>query len=462
MQIRQSDIIKLVKLSIVLLAFVSCNKDDSDDSPPPSSGFNGAIEYVKTYGGSNEDDAASIIQDIDGSYLILGTTYSNDGDITDKISNDADFWLLKLSPEGQIIWSKTYGGSQDDKATRITMTTDGGYLLTGYTMSSDGDVSDNEGFHDYWVAKINREGIIQWDKNFGFLGSDQSFDAFETSDGGYFLTGFLDVTASGGLGNDVAGNIGNEESRSGDLHGVGEYWGIKLNASGDKEWRRYFGGTNNDRSYDALETSDGGFLMIGSSESDDYDIIDSKGSYDFWAVRLSSSGDKLWTKSFGGSEIDIGFAITHSGDGNYILAGDSRSTDGDITNPRGNADTWIVKFNDNGDLIWQKSYGGDQFESGRSISPLQNGNYLVSGSTRSSNNGDVTDTNGQNDAWIFIINEQGSLEFQISAGGSNLDFANHALEMSDGTIVAVGNTESNDGDITINKGAKDFLIVKIN
>lgn len=460
MLIRQSDIIKLIQFSIVLLVFFSCNKDD-ESTPPAINDFLGEIEYVKTFGGSNEDDAVSIVQDIDGAYLILGTTYSNDGDITDKTTTDADFWLLKLSPEGQIIWSKTYGGSLDDKATRITKTNDGGYLLTGYTMSSDGDVSDNEGFHDYWVAKINKDGIIQWNKNFGYLGSDQSFDAFQTRDGGYFLTGFLDVTASGGLGNDIASTIGDEESRSGNIHGVGEYWGIKLNANGDKEWRRYFGGTNNDRSYDALETADGGFLMVGSSESDDYDIIDSKGSYDFWAVRLNSEGDKLWTKSFGGSEIDIGFAVTHSGDGNYILAGDSRSIDKDVTNPLGNADTWIVKFNDSGDLIWQKTYGGSQFESGRSIYPMQNGNYLVSGSTRS-NDGNVTENKGQNDAWVIIINEQGNLEFQISSGGSNLDFANHASEMVDGKIVAVGNTESNDGDITLNKGAKDFLVIKIN
>ena len=462
MPLRLLKIKTLTPLFVVFIVLYSCNKDDEGGDPPPIvNEFMGEIEYVKTFGGSNEDDAVSMVQDIDGSYLILGTTSSNDGDIIDKTTTDADLWLLKLSPDGQIIWSKTYGGSLDDKATRITKTSDGGFLLTGYSMSDDGDVSSNEGFHDYWLVKINRDGIIQWDRNYGFSGSDQSFDAFQTSDGGYFLSGFLDVTASGGLGNDIAGTVGNPASRNGNLHGVGEYWGIKLDANGVKEWRRYFGGTMNDRSYDALETTDGGFLMVGYSESEDFDIIDSKGSYDFWAVRLNSSGDKLWTKSFGGSEIDQGFAVTHSGDGNYILAGDSRSADGDITTPLGNADTWIVKFNDSGNLIWQKSFGGSQFESARSITPLLSGNYLVSGSSRS-DDGDITDNKGQNDAWILILNEQGTLEFQISSGGSSLDFSNYALEMTDGSIVAVGNTESNDGDITLNKGVKDFLIVKIN
>src|SRR5690606_36670378 len=199
------------------------------------------------------------------------------------------------------IWSKTYGGSNDESAARITKTNDGGFLLSGYTTSNDGDVSGNEGFQDYWIVKIDAAGSILWEENFGFAGSDQAFKAFQTSDGGYFVTGFFDVSASGGAGNDLQRGMGT-------LHGVGEFWGIKLDANGVKQWRRYFGGTNNDRSYDAWETEDGGFLMTGTSESIDFDKIDPKGSYDNWAVRLTATGDLIWTKSFGGSEIDNSYA----------------------------------------------------------------------------------------------------------------------------------------------------------
>ncbi len=435
--------------------FLACGKDDAvveqtvDPDPDPDPELNGEIELVKTYGGSGIDEAESVVEAADGSFLVFGTTRSSDGDITDRAGNDSDFWLMKISKTGDLIWSKTYGGSDDENAARITKTNDGGYLLSGYTTSNDGDVSGNEGFQDYWVVKIDASGTLLWDKNFGFSGSDQASKAFQTSDGGYFITGYFDVSASGGAGNDM---------QKGVLHGVGEYWGIKLDANGNTLWRRYFGGTNNDRSYDALETDDGGFLMTGTSESDDFDKIDPKGSYDYWAVRLTANGDLLWTKAFGGEEIDNSYASIKTNDGNYIMIGDSRSIDQDITNPKGIADAWVVKFDDNGNKIWQKSFGGTQFDTSRSIVQRTNGDFILSGHSRS-NDGDLTKNNGVNDVWVFIIDENGSLKLQQSIGGSSLDYGADAIETTDNKILVVGNSESNDLDIPENKGSKDALLI---
>ncbi|HAV55503.1 hypothetical protein [Aequorivita vladivostokensis] len=434
-------------LAIALVLF-SCGKDDG---PGPESEINGEIELIKTYGGSGIDEAVSVVETGDGNYMVLGTTRSSDGDITDRAGNDSDFWLLKLSKTGEIIWSKTYGGSDDENASRITKTNDGGYLLTGYTTSSDGDIYENAGFQDYWVVKVDNGGTILWEKTFGFSGSDQAFKAFQTSDGGYFVTGYFDVSASGGAGNDL---------QKGVLHGVGEFWGIKLNATGTIQWRRYFGGTNNDRSYDALETDDGGFLMTGTSESEDFDKTDPKGSYDYWAVRLKANGDLLWTKSFGGDEIDNSYASIKTQDGNYIMVGDSRSADQDVTAPRGNADAWLVKFDDNGSKIWQKSFGGSQFDTAHSIVQRSNGDYILSGHSRSSD-GDLKTNNGVNDVWVFVIDQSGNLKFQNTIGGSSLDFASEAIETTDNKILVVGNSESDDLDIPSNKGSKDFLVIKI-
>jgi len=442
---------KLKALSLLLtipLFLFSCGKDDGNEPEPE---INGEIELVKTYGGSGIDEAVSIIEANDGSYMVLGTTRSTDGDVTGRSGTDSDFWLVKIAKTGDIIWSKTYGGSDDESASRITKTNDGGYLLSGFTTSNDGDVSENEGFQDYWVVKVDAAGTILWEENFGFSGSDQAYKAFQTSDGGYFVTGFFDVSASGGGGNDVG---------RGTLHGVGEFWGIKLKADGTKEWRRYFGGTNNDRSYDAVETDDGGFLMTGTSESVDFDKTDPKGTYDYWAVRLTATGDLVWTKSFGGNEIDNSYASIKTQDGNYIMVGDSRSADQDVTSPRGNADAWMVKFDDNGSKIWQKSFGGSQFDTAHSIVQRSNGDYILSGHSRS-NDIDLTTNNGVNDAWIFVVDENGGLKFQKSIGGSGLDFASEAIETTDNKIVAVGNTESNDVDIPMNKGSKDFLLIKL-
>lgn len=443
---------KLKALSILLsfsLLIISCGKDEGDDGP--SEEINGEIDFVKTFGGSESDEAISVVEAADGGFVILGNTRSSNGDITDRTGNDSDFWLLKITKSGEKVWSKTYGGSDDENAARITKTNDGGYLLSGYTSSNDGDVSGNEGFQDYWIVKVDATGNKVWDKNFGFSGSDQAYKAFQTSDGGYFITGFFDVSASGGEGNDL---------QKGVLHGVGEYWGIKLDANGTKQWRRYFGGTNNDRSYDALETEDGGFLMTGTSESTDFDKTDPKGSYDYWGVRLTSSGDLVWTKSFGGSEIDNSYASIITADGNYIMVGDSRSADQDVTSPRGNADAWLVKFDDSGNKIWQKSFGGTQFDTAHSIVQRENGDYILSGHSRSAD-GDLQTNNGVNDAWIFVIDSNGGLKFEKSIGGSGLDFASEAIETSDSKIIAVGDSESNDLDISLNQGSKDFLIIKI-
>ncbi|MDC7995153.1 hypothetical protein [Altibacter sp. HG106] len=415
--------------------------DDPDPDPEPE-------DYVATFGGSSEDTFSDILQASDGNYMLVGATKSIDGDIIDKKTTDFDYWILKVTPEGDILWSKTYGGTADDKAASISPTTDGGFVVSGYTASNDGDVTGNDGFHDYWLVKLDAEGNLQWEQSFGFSGSDQAFQVIQTSDGGYFATGYLDVSSSGGQGND---------DRSGTRHGVGEFWGIRMDASGAFIWRRYFGGTNNDRSYDVVETADGGFLMMGASESDDFDITDSKGSYDYWAVRINGDGDLVWAKSFGGSGIDVSYSVVTTPEGNYIAVGDARSSDGDVTSPKGNADVWVISFDDSGNLLWERSLGGSQFETGRSIAPAAGGNYVIGGSTRS-NDGDVSSNNGENDVWLVTIDASGNLLREATAGGSSLDLGNGVLY--DSGMVLVGSTESTDLDISENKGQIDGLLVK--
>lgn len=464
---------KTLLLSIFVTTLFSCGKDSdpdpiiviTDDDTVPM-GFLGELDFVKTFGGSDEDDAVSIVQANDGAYVILGSTKSTDGDLAGRTGNDSDYWLLKLSETGEKLWSKTYGGSDSDVATSIVNTSDGGYILTGYSESSDGDITINAGFQDYWVVKVDASGTMQWQKSFGFPGQDQAYKVLETSEGNYFVSGYFDIGACDPdpdilcPGNDLQGGGQTTRSARGARHGVGEYWGILMDANGTKIWRRYFGGSNNDRSYDAAQTNDGGFLITGASESFDFDITDDKGTYDFWAVRLSASGEKLWTKSFGGSEIDIGYALTKTQDGNYIMVGDTRSMDGDVSMNNGNADAWVVKFDDNGAILWEKSFGGSEFDSARGIRQMANGSFVISGSSRSAN-GDLSSNNGQNDIWIFIIDANGNMTYQTSIGGANLDLGNDAIYTFNDEIVAIGNTESNDGDITTNRGTKDLVVIKI-
>ncbi len=447
----------LILITLLIFVFYSCD-NDTDDSIPESE-FNGEIDWIKTFGGSGEEEAISIVQSNDGGYLVLGFTRSMDGDITGKTTTDQDYWLLKLTEKGEKIWDKTYGGSQDDKATSIANTSDGGFIISGYTASNDGDVSENAGFHDYWIVKITGVGDIQWEKSFGFVGQDQAFQVIETSDGGYFAIGYLDVLASEGAGNDFRNSTINTNRAS--LHSLGDYWGIKMDANGNKIWRRYFGGNHVDQGKDVLQTPDGGFLLIGDSESSDIDISDPRGANDFWVIKISSDGDKIWEKSFGGSKSDFAFSVENTSDGNYIIVGDTRSSDKDISISLGNADIWAVKFNStNGAIIWEKSYGGSDFDSARGISQLENGSFIISGSSRSEDI-DVTVNNGSNDAWVFIFDEEGVLSFEQNIGGSNIDFAIQAIETTKHELVVVGYSNSNDLDIPANKGNNDLLIFKL-
>ena len=440
---------------IMGLMVVGCKSDDEIPIiiDPPAE-FNGTLAWVETFGGSGIDQATSVVATGDGAYMVVGSTYSNDGHFAGlKSTTDADYFLMRVRPDGGVDWTKVYGGDDDELATGITKTSDGGYVLVGYSRSDNCFTGSNGGFHDYYILKVDGQGNEIWCQNFGYPGSDQAQDIIETREGDLMVTGFFDVSASGGQGND-------DRENAGTLHGVGEYWGIKLDADGQFFWKRYFGGSNNDRSYNVMQTNDGGFVLIGASESDDFDITDSKGSYDYWAVKLSVEGDLEWTRSFGGSEIDIAYDITTTLDGNFLIVGDARSNDQDVSTNYGNADIWLVAIDAQGNLIWEKSLGGSMFDSAKDLLPMNNNLYCVTGSSRS-NDVDVTTNNGENDAWTVVVDAQGTIIFEVAIGGSSLDFSESAAQGVDGALLIVGNTESNDGYIIQNLGYKDILIYKI-
>ena len=291
-------------------------------------------------------------------------------------------------------------------------------------------------------------GNISWEKSYGFPGNDLGFSIIQTLNGDFFVSGVLDVSGSGGDGNDRS------------LHAGGDYWGLKLDNNGTKIWRRYFGGSFTDSAFDVVATDDDGFILIGSSDSGDVDITNNKGGYDFWIVKIDGNGNMVWEKSFGGSQIDEARSITKTNDGNYLIVGDSRSNDQDISNSKGAADMWLIKISDAGMLIWEKSFGGSSFDVARNISPTADGGFLLSGSSRSQD-GDVEINKGQNDVWLVKVNNSGNLEWQITLGGTKIDFAYSAVELNNGKIIVAGESNSDDGDILENNGFTDILISKI-
>jgi len=444
-------IFALSVLSMALL-FLNCSKKDNG---PKDTLDTITIDFTKTIGGTKNESAQAVVKTSDGGYAILGYAQSMDGDVTNKLNESFDYWLLKYDQNDLLQWQKTYGGSDDDRGNDIIQTSDGGYAVIGYSKSNDGNVTMNNGAHDFWVSKLDASGNMLWGKNYGFLGADIGTSIIQSNDGGYLLSGVLDVSASNGEGNSK-----NSKSSSSKRHAGGDYWVIKINALGEKQWRRYFGGTFTDTPYDAIQTEDNGYLIVGSSDSGDVDIKDNKGTYDFWVVKISETGTLVWEKSFGGTQTDEARAISKSNDGNYIIVGDTRSNDTDVSFNNGATDLWVIKISPIGELIWEKSIGGNSFDVGRSISKTQNGDFIISGSSRSVN-GDLTNNNGQNDAWVIKIDSNGELKWQKTIGGSEIDFTYDAVELNNKSIIIVGDSSSSNLDISDNKGFTDLLIFKI-
>ena len=177
-------------------------------------------------------------------------------------------------------------------------------------------------------------------------------------------------------------------------------------------------------------------------------------------IKISSTGDLLWEKSYGGSEIDEARAIVETEDSNYFVVGDTRSSDLDVSLNKGAADLWIIKITPSGDLLWEKTFGGSSFDVARSIVKTQNNTFYLAGSSRSID-GDLTENKGQNDAWLLKINANGNLDWQQTVGGAEVDFTYGITQLNNGNIIAVGDTNSSNGDVLENKGFTDVLILQI-
>jgi hypothetical protein len=186
---------------------------------------------AKSFGGSGFEYASSIKQTPDGGYIVAGSTQSYDGDVSGN-HGGYDCWVLKLSSEGDVEWTKTLGGSKSDNANSVDVTSDGSYVVAGSTESNDGDVSGNHGSTDFWVVKLSSKGIIQWQKCFGGSGSENANSIQQTSDNGYIVSGY-----SSSDDGDVTGN-----------HGEGDYWVVKLSSEGIIQWEKCLGGSAEDGS----------------------------------------------------------------------------------------------------------------------------------------------------------------------------------------------------------------------
>jgi len=401
------------------------------------------IEWQKTYGGTNREWAFSIQQTSNDNYIVAGCTQSFDGDITEN-KGVADVWIIKLNNTGNTIWQKTYGGSDYDYASSIQETTDGEYIITGYTKSNNGDITENKGGKDVWIIKLDNTGNIIWQKTYGGSYDDYAESIIETADSGYIVAGYTESNNG-----DITENKGGRDA-----------WIIKLDNTGNITWQKTYGGSEDDEAKSIQETTDGGYIIAGYTKSNNGDITENKGGYDVWIIKLDNTGNITWQKTYGGSENDNASSIQETNDGGYIVTSNTQSYNGDIIENKGWDDVWIIKLNNNGDITWQKTYGGSSWEYARSIIEPTDGEYIIAGCT-SSNDGNITENKGGYDVWLIKINNVGNIIWQKTYGGSYSEEIYSLQKTTDDGYIVTGYSDSSDGDITENKGNNDFLILKL-
>ena len=373
----------------------------------------GVIQWQKSFGGSNTDVGFSIQQTTDLGYIIAGTSASNDGDVTGNHGGGGDAWIIKIDSVGTLQWQKCFGGTSAEEANSIFQTSDGGFIVSAETYSNNGDVIGNHGGQDSWIIKIDSLGNIQWEKCYGGTGSDRSKSIQQTADGGFIFAGY-----SNSLDGDVSGN-----------HGSFDSWIVKLDNSGILQWQNSLGGTNNDDALSIQQTTDGGYIMGGISLSNNGDVPGGAGGQDYFIVKLNNLGIKQWAKSIGGSYDEAGSYVRQTSDGGFVIGGTTSSTAYPITGNHGSADDWIVKTNSMGIMQWQKCLGGSLLEGAGEIIQSADGGFVIAGESLSYD-GDITSHHGGDDTWIVKLNpltgiiedSEKSVQISISPNPTNGSF----------------------------------------
>ena len=346
--------------------------------------------FVKTFGGSEDDDGSSVQQTTDGGYIIVGTSLikidsngneewinqsidgrsvqqTTDGGyiVTGKLyaGGGSEIWLIKTDSEGNEEWSKTFGGDNGEGAESVQQTTDGGYIITGYTFSF------GNGRMDVWLIKTDLQGNEEWNKTFGGSDDDTGYSVQQTIDGGYIITG---VTLSFG-------------------NGARDVLLIKTDSEGNEEWSKTFGGSGWEEGYSVQKTENGGYIITGWTDS--FGI----GNGDVWLIKTDSNGNEQWNKNFGGGNGESAESVQQTTDEGYIITG--------VTSSFGNGgrDVLLIKTDSEGNEEWNKTFGGSGHERGNSIQQTTDGGYIITGSTNSFGN-------GRRDVWLIKTDSEGNTE----------------------------------------------------
>lgn len=341
------------------------------------------ITFQKTYGGLQEEDSYSIIQTADGGFIIAGSTRSYG-------AGNFDYYIIRTEPDGDTVWTKTFGGTGYDKAQDIIKTDDTSYLIGGYTTSF------GIGQGDIYLIKINDDGDTLWTKTIGTENNDHIKKVIKSSDGGFIIAGDIES------------------------YGQYKYYLVKTDSNGDTLWTKsYDYGTAN--SVD--QTSDGGYILIVLPYST------TQARYDFQLVKTDFQGNIMWTKYFGGPDVEVGYAVEQTTDGGYILVGRTDSYG------NGSSDFYIMKTSADGDSLWARTYGGTSTDRAFTALQTSDGGYIIGGYTASFNVDYF-------DFYLVRTDGNGDTIWTRTYGGNWQEEIYDIEETMDGGFAAIGYTYS--------------------
>jgi len=358
--------------------------------------------FCKAIGGENLDWGNSLIQTSDGGYAIAGVTISFG-------AGSEDVYVVKLDAHGNLQWTKTIGGKEDDKGFSLIQTPDGGYVIAGATRSF------GAGGYDVYVVKLDANGNLQWTKTIGGKKEDGGISLIQTSDGGYAIAG---ATTSFGAG-------------------YADVYVVKLDANGNLQWTKTIGGPGNEMGQSLIQTSDGGYAIAGATTSF------GAGYADVYVVKLDANGNLQWTKTIGGKNIEEGFSLIQTSDGGYAIAGYTTSFGA------GGLDVYVVKLNANGNLQWTKTIGGPKDDWGISLIQTSDGGYAIAGITSSFGAGEW-------DVYVVKLNANGKPQWTKTIGAKNENHSKSSLiQTSDGGYAITSPTSS------FGAGEEDVYFIKL-
>ena len=351
------------------------------------------IAWTKVIGGVDSEEGNSVQQTTDGGYIVAGQTRSYG-------AGWDDVYLIKTDSSGDTLWTKAIGGIYPDVGSSVQQTTDGGYIVTGTTLSY------GPGYCNVYLIKTDSSGDTLWTRTFGD-GSDVANSVRQTTDGGYIVTGYT---------------------------GYSDVYLIKTDSSGDTLWTRTIGGTDSDAGNSVRQTTDSGYIVTGSTSS--YGA----GSEDVYLIKTDSSGDTLWTKTFGGVENERGYSVQLTTDGGYIVTGSTSSYGA------GESDVYLIKTDSSGDTLWTKTFGGASYDAGQSIWQTSDLGYIVAG---------YTNVAGEYAVYLIKTDSSGNTLWTKTVGGASYSMSYSVQQTTDEGYIVTGVT------VPYGSGNADVYLIKL-